>query len=282
LINLVIVVDSLRYDSYTILMPNMKELAGQGLEFTDARSMGSTTARSHSTIVGEKVSTSCLKKGYKSMLLHSNAILSKSSQISMESRDLDIFTKQVHPTIRNIRSVVKGNYNVPYKRADHIIDKALSNLNDRTVIFTWYMDVHTPYYPSKLKDMSPLDRLKALTIGKKIREHASDRDQRNLLSKSDHDFYRSLYDMEVSELDEKLGDFCKTLDMRDEPYRVIFTSDHGEEFLENRQYGHNIFKDTEELRHVPLFVYNSDRKERVVDENRFYLEDFHKVLRTIL
>ena len=40
MINVVIVDDSLRYDSYNELMPQMKGLAKQGLEFTDARSMG--------------------------------------------------------------------------------------------------------------------------------------------------------------------------------------------------------------------------------------------------
>lgn len=282
MINLVVVVDSLRYDSYTELMPNMKRLANQGLEFTDARSMGSTTARSHPTIVGEKVSNSCENKGYNSILLHSNAILSKSSQISMESQDLDIFTKKVNPTIRNIKSVLIGDYNVPYKRADHIIDTAFSHLDDQTVVFTWYMDVHTPYFPSKLKKMSPMTRFRAINIGNKVRKHLSDRDHRGLLSNSDHKFYRSMYDMEVAELDEKLGSLCRKLEERNEPFRIIFTSDHGDEFLEHRQYGHNIFKDIDELRHVPLFIYNSEKKENIVDESSFYLDDFHKVVRAIL
>ncbi len=75
------------------------------------------------------------------------------------------------------------------------------------------------------------------------------------LSSEDRRYISDLYDAQVYRMDSAVGDFLDSLGMilKDSPYAVIFTSDHGEEFFEHGQMGHGQSLYSELLR-VPLII----------------------------
>jgi arylsulfatase len=85
--------------------------------------------------------------------------------------------------------------------------------------------------------------------------------------KDDVDVLHGLYCGEIAYLDRQVGDLMRRLEamgLLKKTY-VIFTSDHGEEFLEHGFYGHGSFLH-EELVHVPLMILGPGVQPQIVDQ----------------
>jgi len=101
----------------------------------------------------------------------------------------------------------------------------------------WYPD-----YPGPLTGLEPMDEL----IG--ARHQLRDEEVR---------FLESRYDAEILQQDGQLRDLWEALEATGEldETLVVFTADHGEEFMEHGDLSHE-FKLYEELVHVPLMVFD--------------------------
>ena len=124
-------------------------------------------------------------------------------------------------------------------------------------VMKWFIDPHGPYNPlEKFKkkitfDPTILPRDESFYTGaiKAFRKLAS----KNMLSKTEIEYIKSLYKAEVESVDERVGYIIKALKHRDllDNTIIVFTSDHGELFGEHGLLGHGQ-NHYEQLLHVPL------------------------------
>ena len=157
---------------------------------------------------------------------------------------------------------------IPYVRGNIINDKVSTWLSSHvddpqyTPFFLWlhYMDIHEPYMPeSKYVEMvDPTitlsnDEMYDLFKNTLLKRDTSDPKKVEML--------RKLYDIHVREVDTYVEEFFKTLERLGlaENTTVIFTSDHGDEFMEHDGLSHDD-KLYSELIDVPLFIYGSEEK----------------------
>jgi arylsulfatase A-like enzyme len=153
-------------------------------------------------------------------------------------------------------------------RADAIGDAALAWLEGTArpgrpvLLYLHYMDTHTPYEPAapaleKLFAGRPPPDLEALTDAH-LFGRMGGLDAQTLAAVKD------VYDAEVLSLDLALGRFFAELERRGflRNAVVIFTADHGEEFMDHgfTGHGHSLF---DELIHVPLLVSLPGQSQRV-------------------
>ncbi len=148
------------------------------------------------------------------------------------------------------------NPGTPFVPADELTDRAIDRCREMTddPRFLWvhYMDVHHPYMPPEEHQLAFRDELiserRAVKLRRKMLEspdEISDQELQDLLD---------LYDGEIrffdAEVERLLGEIETEWDS--EPL-VVFTSDHGDEFLDHGQFSH--YKTLyDELLHVPMFV----------------------------
>jgi arylsulfatase A-like enzyme len=142
-------------------------------------------------------------------------------------------------------------------RAGEVVDAALAFLDRRrgqpTFLYVHTMDAHTPYLPPP-----PFDR-KYQPHPEPGRAAALPSDYKVPL---DRDRIVAQYDGAVAYGDQEFGRFLRGLRERGlyERALVVFLADHGEEFLDHRDWvhGHTLF---DELVRVPLVLKYPDRRE---------------------
>ncbi len=162
-----------------------------------------------------------------------------------------------------------------------ITEQAIKFLKQKkTPFFLWlhYMNPHAPYNPPErfLKEIKYNGFLRApfkpddpFHIPNDL-AHPQGSDLKLgyiFLRKPDQDFVRQLYLLYLRYLDEKIKELLDVLQKQGlkENTLIIFTADHGEEFWEHNQWGHN-HSLYEELLHIPLIIWGAGLKPQVVEE----------------
>lgn len=153
------------------------------------------------------------------------------------------------------------NINPPYLEGEDM-NKQLYNLIGSnknifsTPYFVWlhYMDPHLPYYSPRINYKISNFRIRKLHLKLWLYKHA-----RWLISDKDLKDLKYLHEMKVKYLDKALSELFAKLDKNGmlKDTLVIFTADHGEEFLEHGDFIHPP-KLYDELIHVPLIIYAKD------------------------
>lgn len=260
---ILLVADSLRADHLSCYgyeenhTPNIDWLASQGHFYKKAYSMGSNTPASLPHILSDYLLTKLKHLGYLPLLIHSNVNIALAN---LSLTQIDLYEKRKWRRIFNRLRAERIN------KAAHKILK--QNFRRPLFLCLWYMDTHMPYLP-------PKSGLKALILNRKLKRAAITRKYESI-SKGDIENLIELYDGEVTHFDSCLGSFLKQIDL--DTNTIILTSDHGEEFLEHGDLGHQN-KDIPSLRHVPLIV--SQPNISPIDD-AFYFKDFDKtILRSI-
>ena len=242
------VADSLRADhlscyGYNKPTPNIDHLADNGTIFLDTWAAGSNTPASIPYLLSDYMLLNLKKRGYRCTLIHSNVNL-KTAKTLINKIDLHREGK-----INKILTLaLKGEY-CPWSRAEAVNKVALQyleHIKQPHFLCLWYMDTHLPYIPQG-------SGIYTFLINKKLRKAAATREYRKI-TKQDIASFIDLYDSEIKYLDTCIGAFVKNIDL--DKTRLIFTADHGEEFMEHGDLGHQN-KDIPELRHVPLITNDS-------------------------
>jgi arylsulfatase A-like enzyme len=140
--------------------------------------------------------------------------------------------------------------------AEPITDEAIrwlvSNRDARFFLWLHYMDPHEPYEPPP--QYIPVSSEPYLGVYRWNSGYLERTKQRSLTPSDIHQFQR-LYDGEIQYVDHNLGRLLEALDFLQltDSTLVLFTSDHGEEFLEHGDLGHGRTVYGEQL-HVPLIL----------------------------
>jgi choline-sulfatase len=149
------------------------------------------------------------------------------------------------------------------RHADALVDRALEWI-DRQAGGSWLLllhvlEPHLPYDPAPEvagRFTSGYAGSLALPIGVESNLVRQVKRGEIVLDQSDRAFLRGAYDEEVAFVDAHLGRFLDQLESRGVLERglVLFTADHGEEFLDHGalEHGHTMFQ---EQLHVPLVMW---------------------------
>lgn len=283
---IMMVVDCLRADHLSCYgyegnaTPNIDKLAAAGCMYRNAYSMGSNTPASYPHILSEYLLLNLRRRGYASVLIHSNINLALARLPLME---IDLYRKDWgkghsvghRSRLRRLFSLFTEGVFDPYRRADLVNRAALRTMEELREPFflcLWYMDVHMPYIPPRGR--SPLEALRVFMINRRLRKAALSRDY-SKIRKDDPAELMKLYDGEISYFDAHLGDFIDRISDLDDTC-LILTADHGEEFMEAGDLGHQN-KDIPSLRHIPFIIQHPGMSPRVVDEP-FYMSDLDRTI----
>lgn len=144
----------------------------------------------------------------------------------------------------------------PFGGAEDLADRAVALLRHRDArpLFLWvhFLDCHLPY--RNAHEVAAPRRLRVALGGgglnASLRDTAMDLLQTGALGKSEAlEFYRN----EMRHVDEATLRILDALDADPRRHVVVFTSDHGEEFLDHGgfEHGHTLYQ---ELLHVPLVI----------------------------
>lgn len=131
-------------------------------------------------------------------------------------------------------------------RVNEIAREILEHWNgERFFLYLHYMDVHGPYEPSPRARREFADELP----GRAVHQNGPAEPSAENLTLT-----RALYEAEVRDLDDRIRELFDTLGALGlrESTLVVFTSDHGEAFLEHGGLGHG-WGLHEELVHAPLW-----------------------------
>lgn len=159
--------------------------------------------------------------------------------------------------------------------AGRVTDKAiqwLHHMHDNPFfLLVYYMDTHHPYTPPpEYEEMfrSSKDETEANALFRKTAEFVR-HPGKVVLTGGEIERLKDLYDASIRYVDEEVWRFIDAL-QETHPNRetiVIFTADHGDEFMEHGLVYHNNLL-VEELIHVPLIMWSSQKEfeEHKVDE----------------
>lgn len=292
---LLITVDSLRADflgcyGSEIETPNIDSFAKEGILFREAFSTFSSTPTSFSGILGSKIglnppvliSQILKREGYRCQCFHSNPLLKRYGYDRGFDEFRDIWKGDLKRDVRNrlekrvpslysgLKNLhqfylfLKGDVSRGYQRAETINKHGVSFLKSgKQPYFLWlhYMDVHMPYYPPE-RFRYGVGRWRMLRLNKRLTESVV-RKNFSSLSARDVDDLMNLYSGEIEYLDTQLAEIFDSIDLEDT--LVVFTSDHGEEFMEHGGLGHRSNILARELLHVPLIMRVNDKR-KVVEE----------------
>jgi len=269
-----IVVDCLRADhlscyGYDKKTPNIDRLARESIQYSMAWAGGSYTNQSLPYILSEYLYSVLVKVGYIPTVIHSNPVLTR----YVKRKKLEYTAIDIHPRDRpysQIRNLWDTLINGVYRgeaRADEMINagiEALKILPEPYFLCLWFMDVHSPYFPpykTGIRDIFLNRRYKKAINNPK------------LLSQKDLNRLIENYDNEIAYLD---GCLVNLLENISKDTAIVFTADHGEEFLDNGDLGHG-GKNIAALRHVPLLVRTKDGTHRK-EEDFFDFTNFDKMI----
>lgn len=224
------------------------------------------------------------QKGYSTAAFHSNPLLSKYynfdigfdyfydslsgktkrySKILGKIEGLRRSNKKIHNIVRYaaakyLYASAEGDKR-PLERAAAINERVISWLKDnKNDFFIWvhYMDVHSPYKPLKefYSDIcsKPISRWKKASLYYKMYSKPE------RIQADEIEELIDLYDGEIRYTDyaiKSLLDEMADIGVLDNTL-IVITADHGEEFKEHGDFGHN-HKLYDELIHVPLIISNS-------------------------
>jgi arylsulfatase A-like enzyme len=275
------------------LTPNIDNLARHGLRFTDVYAQGPYTAFSLPSIFTgkypcrlkpmtqairwEKTPMGVLVEGtptfvemlrahgYHTAAFHSNPLVSRPFGFD---KGFDVFYDDVLASDSNISAKIKLNAarlqrifrTDPYLGARALNAKVLGWLRTAPQpFFLWvhYMDTHGPYLTRKvLKYVSRGERL--WRKSKNSPAHITPAEHAELLFNYHH---------QISTLDTELGCLWQAFEAEGlfDSSLLIFSADHGEEFLEHGGYSHTD-KLYDELLHVPMIVSLPGARPAVVSE----------------
>ena len=246
-----IVVDCLRADhlscyGYDKETPNIDNLAKESIQYAKAWAGGSFTSQSLPYLLSEYQYHVLVKHGYIPTVIHSNPILTR----YMRKYRLQYTTVDLHKRerpfnrLRNLWDILVHGVYRGEARADEIIEagiKALNILPEPIFLCLWFMDVHSPYFPphkTGIRDIILNQKYKKAINNPKI------------IRKNDLDRLIENYDGEIAYLDSCL---LRLFNEIPKDTAIVFTADHGEEFLEDGNLSHK-GKNIAALRHVPLLV----------------------------
>ena len=289
-----ITIDSLRADRLSCLgyhrslTPNLDKIAEKGCLCTQAISVGSNTRDSFPGIFAStypfiflklndrpymQLPRECItiteilkENGYNTLAVNSNPLLTFYREywrgfdvcddpLREKSRSRVFFYIRVVSKIAKSR--IKREPYLPYPLPERVGNRALSLLKQTPEpFFLWihHMSVHVPYYPPvKFLNKIPTANIsysKMRALNNKFRETPHE------VSKADRLEIIDLYDAEVMNVDNHIGEFMEQLEGMninfDNTYFII-TSDHGDEFGEHGGFGHSE-KLYDELIRVPLVI----------------------------
>ena len=288
-----LLLDALRYDHFTSdITPNLIEIAQEGVNYKNALAGNTATLKSIPCILSsnfeydqkENIPTVLKQEGYVTAAFHSNPIFGEHF-----SHGFDIFEDLHSHTLTNNRRVKKivrkllpqtlfkkiketvrvmsdSEKYIPYMRASEILQIASEwTKTAREPFFLWVhlMDPHMPYYP--INDVG-ISRKDLIEFNDKITEAAH---RRTNLTEEEVELAKTLYCIEVSEMDEAIGKFFATFNRKN---LLFITSDHGEEFGEFGDFSHHENKFIPPLLHVPMIIVGKGIKHKIRDDYYSHLE----------
>jgi arylsulfatase A-like enzyme len=166
------------------------------------------------------------------------------------------------PVLWRIARYIKHTLGVvPNPRADTIVEQALSSLESvKKPFFLWvhFMDVHIPYLPPNLSLSS---RLRAARLDDKLMFNWSSVTDNELKSMID------LYKRNVEYVDQCLDPLLRKIyEISGDDICIVFTSDHGDEFLEHGALSHASPHLYDEQIHVPLIIKHPQLQHQTVTQ----------------
>ncbi len=304
-----ITIDALRYDMLKEILPclkNIKKLCEESSFFENCFTNGAWTGTSFLSIFTGKLPshfqslkvtkihsfTEILRRnGIKTAGFHTNAWLSR---FFGYDKLFDVFYDGLNPTksgfykfkrfMKNILknkpklsrlfeflfAVWKSLKNRDQNNSIILTQKSIDFIKNNNNFFLWihYLDVHEPTIDINERIM--FKRLKQFLLNYKAMYH------KEKLTKQDLDYLKSLYKTSLINIDHEIGkiiDALKQTKKYDET-AIIITSDHGQEFMEHGDFGHNgsVY---EEIIHIPLIIKTGKR------ENKKELLDLKELFHTI-
>jgi len=286
---ILMVVDSLRVDHLSCYgyegnsTPNIDRVAYEGVLYKNAFSMGSYTSASFPYILSDYLLLNLRKKGYVSILIHSNPNLRVNRLPIIEidlvrSQRRNRFQLKRVSNLRRFLHFIRTGTNAPYMNAEMVNKVAIrlmEELRDPFFLCLWYMDVHMPYIPPSPRGL--IESLSVLMLNKRHRKALASGDYTKISEKDLKELIR-LYDGEVSYMDECFGSFIKKIDVSNTC--LILTADHGEEFMDHGEFGHPN-KDVQCLRHIPFIIRHPKMKFCVINKP-FYFRYLDKLILELL
>ncbi len=273
------------------LTPNLDSLAASGVNFTQAITGGSWTQAAFPVILTSTYAsmhggcltplaptrpspvTALANYGYTTAGFSTSPLLSRKYGYDRGFRDFfDLDPNEGDPLLRRVRggqrmlrnplthyvSSLLGQRSRParlYVSAQEVTDRLCSWLNSgQQPFFVWghYMDIHWPYH---LQEQLHHPREIAQAWRDLGRIYRANR-RGETLSGEDRERYIRLYEQAVTYTDQQLGrlfDFLGSNGLLQTTI-VVVVSDHGEEFLERRRWGHFESNLYDEILKVPLII----------------------------
>ncbi len=267
------------YGSQLNLTPNLDELAGKSIVYTNHISAGPYTQASFPAILtssyflefGEPkklsdrrtvVSEVIRQGGFTTAAFHSNPYI---SAYFGWNRGWDEFYDSMKEEVSPLVPYIKGNV-VSQKAADWLEGYTKSGNYKPFFLWVHYMDVHEPYIPER-KYIEKVDSSIDLTPQQMMdlfKEVLLPRDSSN---PEKVELLKKLYQSHIVEVDDYAGRFFGILEQLglQKDTILIVTTDHGDEFAEHGGLSHD-GKFYSELINVPLMIFDAQfERGRVID-----------------
>lgn len=305
---LMVTCDALRYDHVTEkYMPGLIQLSKNGAFFSFCLACEGVTLDSVPYLLSsskeydekENLGTILQSYDYKTMMIHSNPLLSRfnsgfDSEIDLyketSDRNAPDTNKVIREFLKNIGlwrkterirqlmqkpsssgSLERNIDEIPYVRVDDtlaVTQDLIVSLSDSWFLWVHLMDPHVPYLPVNYDSFTTYPRMKELNdkvLSAKTKGFEIKEDERREI--------KHLYSEEVRYLDKHLTDFLKR---QDKDTLVVITSDHGELFGEYGLYRHSPGRRhhglTPQLLHVPLIFLGAGIKSQINNDYVCHLD----------
>lgn len=272
-----IVVDSLRFDHLGYsgyerdTSPTIDGLAGEGIVFKNAYSSAPWTKPSVASL-------------FSSLYPNDHHAINKPGALPEEIPVMaEILKNAGYTTLflsgKNNFVGKKFNFNQgfdyyrnEFRRASKLIEKTLDTIKarggKRFFAYIHFMDVHLPYNKNKFNYLFTSKRKDRHFGPGKLSLSRVKRPMLNgTLSADDKEYLAGLYDGQIRSVDENIKALVSWLKEKGmfENTLLVFTSDHGEEFWDHRnfEHGHSLYN---ELVHVPLILVGNKLKPSVVEK----------------
>lgn len=154
-----------------------------------------------------------------------------------------------------------------YYPAEYIFNKARdflkeANFADKVLLYIQPADPHDPYYPlKKYPDLFEGDKYKDKYTGQNKSELCDLRWDENLVKRTDAEIknLKNRYDAEVRYLDEQMHLFWEFISKKYQKILFIFTSDHGESFLDHNDANHGTSLYNEQIK-IPFIIIDTEER----------------------
>ncbi|MBD3172493.1 sulfatase-like hydrolase/transferase [Candidatus Bathyarchaeota archaeon] len=273
-----ILCDTLRYDHVTPeIMPNLHKMSQEGINYTMFFGDGGHTKWSMPHFLSgqrnydleNSFPKTLTEHKIENKIVHSNAVLvrEKYQECFKEYVDMGMEKDPVKTGLRRqlkdvglwhktrpLRRAIRGkkNFNVPYRRAESILDIAQGKLDEIQDGFLWVqlMDPHIPYSPPELGNVEQTEAIKLYDLVlKSLREG-------HKLKPIEVKRLEQLYAMECTYMDKCIKEFVEN----NKECLFFISSDHGDMFGENYTFSHSPGPHgvTPQLGHLPMIIYGPE------------------------